>query len=139
MPFSKSDGAWLLLRAFGVWLIYTGISALYASLVSRIVLSDMLEMLPSSQSGAVLGSVKVLLTSAFLPLAVGLYCLLGGRKIHDLLMSVPTGSIVSEVDRKYRAAGMSRLEQATFNEWLDRNPSMKNSDLIDQIATFRSS
>lgn len=139
IPFSKSDGAWLFLRVFGIWLVYTGISALYGPLVSLLVFSEYLEALPIPETASVMAPIKVLLFGALLPLGLGSYCLFSGRGLHDLIMAVPADALVPDGDRKYRSAGLSELEQAAFIDWLDKNPDMKERDLIDQIATFRSS
>jgi hypothetical protein len=136
-PVSKSDICWILVKVAGVWLIYTAIAALYASAVTWFSMSDLIEKIPNKQRGSVYAPMKVLIYSAFLPFALGLYLLNSGRTIHRILMSIPIGS--RDHDDKNALAGTTLVgdEAEAFKNWLTEHPEMSKRESIDQIALFR--
>ena len=134
---TKSDICWVLVKFAGVWLIYTAIAALYASAVTWYSMSDLIEKIPIKQRGSVFAPMKVLIFSAGLPFALGLYLINSGRTIHRILISIPVGGRDHDDDNAFAGTTLVDEEKEAFMTWLDENPEMNTREAIDQIALFR--
>ena len=133
---TKNDLCWVLVKLVGAFLVYSGVAAIYASIVSWWSLSEMFEGLPKRGQGAVWAPVKTLLFGSFLPLALGLRLLSSGTTLHGLLMRVPAGFVGKEVEIT-SGVELRTKENEAFKRWLKNNPEMEKRAAADRMALFR--
>ena len=135
---TKSDLCWVLVRAAGVYFIYSGVAAAVGVIIGLMSVRESTKSIrnPEIRSSATYTSTGLFLGSSALPLAVGFYLLSSGRSVHRCLMAVPDLNGRSPGSpRKWM--GMEGAELDAFHIWLRRHPEFKSLPPEDQVARFR--
>ncbi|MBK1833554.1 hypothetical protein [Roseibacillus ishigakijimensis] len=140
---TKNQLCWVVIRSFGIVLIFQAFLTFVGLLVANLVSGN---LLLSSLSGGNLSFVLTFLFSVGAPAAMGCYLLFGGRGIHDRLMfqpiegpspHIPPVHAVNPDDEVDSATSLTRRELRIFTEWLDAHPEFQKCSQPDQIALFR--
>lgn len=108
---TKSDLCWVLVRAAGVYLLYTAASILFGFLFTDLRI-DPINFYP--------------------PLGLGLYLLFSGKAIHACLMALPDGSQRAGTD-------LEGAELEAFQLWLQRHPEFSTRSPEERMALFQDS
>jgi hypothetical protein len=132
-PITKSDLCWALIKAAGLYFIYTALAAFFGAYVGWVSVKDNL----GSGRSAALKPLKTMVWVSLVPLAVGTYLVVSGRTIHRCMMSVPPGGSGAEGADADHATGFSGSEMKAFTEWLEQHPELRARALTDQVAMFR--
>jgi hypothetical protein len=132
-PITKSDLCWVIIKAVGVYFIYTALAGFFGAYVGWASVKD------NSGSGrsATLKPLKTMVWISLVPLVVGTYLVISGRTIHRCLMSVPAGSGEAERGGDDPATGFSEWKMKAFTAWLQQHPEFQSRAMADQVALFR--
>lgn len=138
---TKSDLCWVLVRAAGIYLIYTALATTFGLIVGMMTVRDATKKIRDAElrSSPTTTSMGLFLGSAVLPFSFGVYLLRSGRTIHACLMAAPDLAIAYIPGANRLGLGLEAAELEVFQSWLQLHPELASRSPEDKVALFRDS